>query len=107
MKRSDILKALMNYIEFGVPNAESINKYFSESPYEHQEELISYMRTCGKEKCVCGLAYDVVNNESLGTRKILNDGTYSWTNDLIYYVEKYNLLLPDDFIQHVLNQISK
>ena len=37
----------------------------------------------------------------------MNDGIYSWSNDLAYYVEKYNLRLPADFVNHVLNQSSE
>ena len=103
MKRSDILKTLFNFSEFGVPNADSITKYFSKTPYEHKNEVISYMKTSGKEKCVCGLAYDVVTGEVIGTRKIIHDNKYSWTSYLIYYIEKYNLKLNDEFIQHVLS----
>ena len=33
----------------------------------------------------------------------MNDGKYSWTSTLIYYVEKYNLRLPLEFEKYVLN----
>lgn len=31
-----------------------------------------------------------------------NDGQYSWDNDLSWYAQKYNLVLPDDFKNHIL-----
>lgn len=100
------MKTLFIFSEFGVPNACSITKFFSETPYEHKNAVVSYMKTRGTVKCVCGLANDVVSGEAIGTRTIIHDGEYSWTNDLIYYVEKYNLKLPDDFIRYVLSQTN-
>lgn len=32
------------------------------------------------------------------------DGKYEWTSYDIMYVEKYNMKLNDDFIQHILNR---
>lgn len=33
---------------------------------------------------------------------VMDDGEFVWTSEVIYYVEKYNLILPDEFINHVL-----
>ncbi len=33
-----------------------------------------------------------------------SDGKYQWYESDIYHLEKYNLKLNDDFIQHVLNR---
>ena len=35
---------------------------------------------------------------------LMSDGKYEWRSDVIYYVEKYDMALPDEFIQHVLSQ---
>jgi len=32
----------------------------------------------------------------------MNDGKYTWRSDVIYYFEKYNLKLPDEFVKEVL-----
>ncbi len=34
----------------------------------------------------------------------MSDGKYEWRSDVIYYVDKYDMELPDEFIQHVLAQ---
>lgn len=31
-----------------------------------------------------------------------NDGEYAWRSDIIYYVEKYNMRLEEDFVNKVL-----
>lgn len=33
-----------------------------------------------------------------------SDGKYIWRSDIAYYFDKYNLKLPEEFIDHVLNQ---
>lgn len=35
-----------------------------------------------------------------------SDGVYQWTSDEIYYFEKYNLKLNDDFISYVLSKCT-
>lgn len=40
-------------------------------------------------------------------RKMLEDDKYAWRSDLIYYFEKYNLKLDDDFIAHVMSKTSE
>lgn len=35
-----------------------------------------------------------------------SDGVYRWGESLAYYVDKYNLKLPDDFVSHVLSKSS-
>lgn len=37
----------------------------------------------------------------------MNDGKYGWRSDVIYYVEKHDMELPEEFIQHVLSQVDK
>ena len=34
---------------------------------------------------------------------MMTDGKYAWRSDVIYYVEKYNMSLLNDFIKHVLS----
>lgn len=38
-----------------------------------------------------------------GTDVGRNDGEYTWWTSLAYYVEKYNLRLPNEFEQKILN----
>lgn len=37
-----------------------------------------------------------------GEIAILTDGDYYWFNQLAYYVDKYNLKLPEAFVKHIL-----
>ena len=33
---------------------------------------------------------------------VLGDNEYVWSDELIYYVEKYNAKLPNEFVNHIL-----
>ncbi|MGI5427830.1 hypothetical protein [Streptomyces sp. CA-179760] len=36
-----------------------------------------------------------------GIGSLFTDGTWIWREDLPYYVTKYHLSLPDDFVEHI------
>ena len=46
--------------------------------------------------------YDVLSDghEDIGPLEILSDGVWTWPSDTAYFVEKYRVLVPSDFIQH-------
>ncbi|MEV4786309.1 hypothetical protein AB0K53_12800 [Streptomyces tuirus] len=39
--------------------------------------------------------------ELTGIGSLYTDGTWLWREDLPYYVAKYHLALPDEFVQHI------
>lgn len=53
------------------------------------------------------IARDAITGERIGVPAVYRDGDYSWRTETIYYFEKYNLALPDDFVAHVLSKIKQ
>ena len=49
--------------------------------------------------------YDVISKDRrvIGTLGIFTDGTWAWPTDLSYYVDKYNVSLPNEFVSHMRN----
>ena len=46
---------------------------------------------------------DVLTGEYIpGETLYYTDGEYAWRSDLCYYFEKYNFILPPEFISHAL-----
>lgn len=35
-----------------------------------------------------------------------SDGTYEWGESLAYYVDKYDLQLPDEFLSHIYSRLG-
>ena len=103
-------KILFLFDEFGKGmGLPSMKDFFMDEKYEHQDDIVYYMRNYGKPGMAAPmLTRDFFTGEYSGGGLVhFSDGEYAWTSDLPYYVEKYNLKLPDDFIEHVLKMTGK
>lgn len=78
---------------------------FSDTPYPEKYRVAAYLRN-GKLMGLAGpLYHDIFTGEVILLDSVFrNDGVYSWPQVLAYYVEKYNLILPEDFMNHILSQ---
>lgn len=96
--------SLIRYDEFGANmGLPSIKHSFQSESYEGQDEIIEYLNNGNVTMVSTGYDSDIVTGERIKREKrFMNDGKYSWTSTLIYYVEKYNLRLPKEFEKHVL-----
>lgn len=92
-----------------------MRQFTSTSPRQQQENILAYLRS--------GLIYGLpmggrvrdpfdrtryadafVDGECRAGCTILIDGVWFWYAGLIYFVENYNIRLPDDFIAHAERQ---
>ena len=81
---------------------ELINK-----PIREKEKILEYMKKCRVDAVAPAIVRDVINPESrIPKLFLMSDGTYGWRSDVIYYVEKYDMALPDEFLQHVVEKIE-
>ncbi len=85
----------------------SMLDFMAKGTYASKETILAYLRS-GKVHMVT--AAKVVDALAKTRTKVdlvfMNDGNYAWTSAIIYYVDKYNLQLPDEFVHHIL-QSSK
>ncbi|BDI29296.1 hypothetical protein CCAX7_13470 [Capsulimonas corticalis] len=84
----------------------SIAKFISTEEMLNEIDIVNYLEN-GIPLIVCpGPASDLIEpkNGIIGTRHILTDGVWMWRSDLQYYVRKYHLVLPAEFIQHMYEQ---
>ena len=76
------------------------------TPYDKQK-VIAYLKS---QKRVAGCpkaAIDCVTGEQISpSYSVYTDGEYDWCDFLIYHIEKYNVLLPQDFIEHIMKQAA-
>lgn len=85
----------------------SMQDFFEKSKYKNQEIIIDYLNNGLITMTQASYARDVFTGEVINKEKtFMNDGVYAWNSDLVYYVERYNLKLPDEFETHVLKQIK-
>lgn len=97
-----------NYKEFETESKVSMKDFFEKEGYENQEKIAEYLKSNGKNIMVSASYHkDVFTSQSTGIEEICKeDGKYRWFNILAYYVEKYNLRLPEDFEIHILGKIT-
>jgi hypothetical protein len=76
-----------------------LNELMIEMPIERKNKVLSYMKKAPVIAVSPTLPRDVISGERIPGELLMHekDG-YSWRSDVIYYVDKYNLTLPDDFI---------
>lgn len=98
---------LCNYTEYGSNNGISMREHFANMSYHGKDKIVSYLKSKGKRTMVrMEMAKDRLTGErikDMQSLELFTDGEYSWWSDLAYHVEKYNLRLPKEFEEHVLN----
>ncbi len=99
---------LCNFTEYGAENGRSMKECFQLQPFEGKEKIIEYLRKNGKQTTISmKLSTDRITGERIKDEKGIaqyTDGKYTWCSDLAYHVEKYNLRLPKEFEDYVLNR---
>lgn len=102
------MTGLCNFTEYGCDNGISIKDSINEHSYPGKEKIVSYLESSGKSTMVqVRLAKDRLTGERINglfSLELFTDGKFSWWNDLAYHVEKYNLRLPKEFEDYVLNR---
>lgn len=97
-------KILFKYKEFGMENGPSIKDYFSDTPHPNKSEIIKYLKNGTVILPASGYYDDIVTGQCTHiTIAIMTDGEYDWLSVFPYYVEKYNLQLPEEFIRKIIN----
>lgn len=83
----------------------SISDLVSEREMEKKADILTYLKKVNVMAAAPGYAIDVfTGNRIQEPLYAYSDGEYIWRSDTIYYFDKYNLRLEDDFIEHVLKQ---
>lgn len=83
----------------------SMRDSFADRPIENKTQIIEFILNGGELDITSGaITKDVFTGEPTGILSgIRTDGRYSWGMDLAYYVDRYNLQLPEEFTKHALN----
>jgi hypothetical protein len=78
---------------------ELINK-----PIKNKEKVIEYMKKSKVVAFTQGKTQDLINpSNEIDELSLMTDGDFEWRSDVIYYVEKYDMELPEEFIKHILS----
>jgi hypothetical protein len=81
----------------------SIQGSLASEPHPEESRIVRYLNQ-GIPVSACGGTFGDVLDPRVPhtlTAHTLTDGVYGWGADLSYYVERYHLRLPDQFIEHM------
>jgi hypothetical protein len=95
---------------FGTVGDPSLCEFVSERPWQDQENVLSYLRSGYVFAIPIGggardhidpsqRANPVVDGRGLAGCTEMTDGEWFWYAALIHYVERYNLRLPEEFVE--------
>jgi hypothetical protein len=81
----------------------SIRELITDTPFKYKETVIKYLKLGKIQVAAPGIINDIIDGNRINlTLAYMTDGEFCWRSDLVYYYEKYNIKLPDDFIKKVL-----
>lgn len=85
----------------------SIKELISNEPIPEKSAILEYLNRGIVFAASPAILKDAVSGDIINANLVaMNDGTYTWRSDLIYYFDKYNFALPKEFIKHVLEKIE-
>ena len=86
----------------------SIFELLSNKPVRQKDDIVKYMRKGKITSCSPAIVRDIITNQVINIPlNFMTDGVYAWRSDTIYYFEKYDIKLDNDFIEYVLNKVSQ
>ncbi len=82
----------------------SIKENISNVIDEKKSKVLNHLKNGEIIAAIVGKAKDVFTNETInGEWVLMTDGIYEWSSDIVYYYEKYNLILPTEFVNHAID----
>lgn len=72
---------------------------------KNKDSVIKYLKKGNVIGACAGNFKDPFTGENLGYNNVLSDGFYEWKQSLPYLLEKYEIKLPDKFIEHCMDKI--
>ena len=93
-------------LKHGYKNGPSLKENISNKPQEYEKEIIAYLSSGIGFVYSPGIVYDILSKDKkmIESLVIFTDGVWDWPSDLVYYVEKYNVHLHNEFIEHMKSQ---
>lgn len=84
----------------------NISDYSRSEICKAKNDVLRYLKRGKVVAVAAGMLRDARTNEIVkGDYLCLSDESYVWTTKLIYHFEKYDCVLPTDFLQHILGKL--
>lgn len=104
IERDNYMKTLNVYSEYiNDSSVGSIKENISNAKDDNKSKVLDHLKNGKILAAIVGTAKDVFTNDVInGEWVLMTDGIYEWSSDIVYYYEKYNLILPTDFVNYAI-----
>lgn len=74
-----------------------------ESRHELEREILDYLESGVEYLMIGGLTVDYLGGEGrvIGPPHVYTDGLWAWSKDVIYYIKRYYIEVPEPFVAHM------
>jgi hypothetical protein len=96
------LKPLDLFEELGYPGGARLKDAIQDNPQDNERDIVNYLKNGITIVVSPHLTFDVLDPSKplIGPARGLTDGVWVWSIEIAYYVEKYHLRLPTEFVNY-------
>jgi hypothetical protein len=90
-------------LRHGDPHGPSLMEARGGLSHENRAAILHYLRSASI-LCVAACLFDDAldsSRQSIDNLAIATDGEWKWPTDLPYYVERYEVAIPEEFLAHI------
>jgi hypothetical protein len=93
-------------LPYGDPAEDSLKDLVGKFSGPHLAEAIKYLKSGHLLVVAPGISRDYLSGDQkiIGSMAILTDGVYAWPKDIAYYIEKYQIGMSNEFLEHMKGQ---
>ena len=82
----------------------SVFDNISDISINHKNKILHHLKSGSVVAVSPSYIKDIVSNKTVNQSLVMmSDGKYAWRSDVVYHFEKYNLVLPDEFIKEIID----
>lgn len=101
MSSQNVLTFVGAFRELGYPNGPSLLDARGKRGPRDKDAVVAYLRAAPAMVWTSGIHHDVFDPSKGTFLHIQTDGRFAWHKALEYYVDKYDVVLPADFEEHI------
>jgi len=80
-----------------LPDSPSLRDACGKRTPNDKDKVVRYLRSAVVFIFSPGVVDDCFDGSYAGSMSLLTDGTYAWPGSLAHYVERYDVVLPEEF----------
>ncbi len=92
--------------EHGDESLPYLKDLVSDTPDPEKNRIMAYLKTYCNVACSAVIQDEINPEKMIGTGDMFYDGTYFWDEVFANYVDRYNIPVPKEFRQHILENFD-